>query len=288
MKYLVCANSFLFLLLLFGITIPNVRSQGYVNILPDEITRPYYTRRDSVEQSLKKEGLLEWAGRYSIEVGDTWSEQFVWAPSIGFAAYRDTCSNGPRAWVNHGNVSFDSSGLNLFPDRRKGDEFLLDFANNELTFVRWDEQHWLVPKNDLALFAYAINSRSGVEFEVGYIKVADVDKRGRGIPDLPKEYKKLLRLAPITVKVIAIGDQEEKGWFPTMTIDAGRDKNIVEGMNFWLVGNKNIHVRVFVDEVADKTAKVKARMIGSSSNFEKEIIPKIGWRFFSRPTSRAF
>lgn len=258
-----------------------VRAQGYVDILPPEITAPYFARRDSIVNKLKANELVDWAGGYSIYAGETWSEGFWWAPEIGFATYRDTCSNGPRAWINHGEVTFDDHKLYLSPERNDREEFLLMLPNNEFNFIRWGEQRWLVPTNNLALFAYAVNSRSGIEAEIGYLKGSDIEKKRKGLPDLPQEYKRLLSIPPITAKVIAI-DPNEHEWYPAMTIDAGSDKRVIEGMSLWLTGQKNIQVRVVVSEVTGRTAKVEPRMVSKTGDFEKDVIPKITWRFSSR------
>src|SRR5687768_15154967 len=107
------------LFIILSLTAIAICAQGYVDILPDEVTKPYYSRRDAILTDAKTGTLDEWAGWYSIDVGETWSQQLLWSPNVGFAAFRDTCSNGPRAWVNHGKVSFDGQSLALLPDRRE-------------------------------------------------------------------------------------------------------------------------------------------------------------------------
>ncbi len=262
-----------------------VQAQGYVEILPPEITAPYSARRDSIASTLKNVQAVEWAGSYSIEVGETWSEGFIWAPEVGFAAYRDTCSNGPRAWINHGQVTFDDQKLYLAPDRSDDEEFLLKLPGNEFTFIRWGDQRWLVPTKDLALFAYAVNSRSGIEHEIGYLKSSDIQKKHEGLPDLPQDYKKLFKVPPINAKVTTFETLTNK-WFPTMTIDAGRNKQVIEGMSLWLTGHKEVQVRVVVTEVNERSAKVEARMVSQTADFQKEVVPNITWRFSSRDPNR--
>ncbi len=269
------------LLIILSFSAIAVCAQGYVDILPDEVTKPYYSRRDSIITGAKTAKPNEWAGWYSIDVGMTWSQRLLWAPDVGFAAFRDTCSNGPRAWVNHGRVSFDGRSLILLSDRQDSEQHLLELDESELMPIKWDQQHWLVPRKDLALFAYAVNSRSGIEYEIGYLKDEDQDKRRQGAPNLPSEVKQLLKLAPIKVKVIAI-DESKDDQFPLMTINAGRDKGVIEGMSFWLTGQKSIDARVIVAEVGDQTSKVEIQSVGRTADFEKEVVPKVGWVLTSR------
>lgn len=267
--------------LVFLIWSSDIRAQGYIDILPDEVKNPFIKRHDLISKELEKPVGSEWAGRYSRYIGETWSEFFVWSPENGFAAFRDTCSNGPRAWVNYGTATFRDGLFIISPERDETAEYVLNLPGREFVPVKWGKQHWLIPRDKLALFAYTINSRSPDDYGSFYSKIDDPENDPKALPELPLQYKRLLGLPPIKAKVIKIGPKQDK-WYPDLTINAGKNKGVIEGMRFWLTGVKDIDVKVLVNEVRDLTST--ATIIGVGIRGEKivEIVPKQGWLFTSR------
>ena len=144
----------------------------------------------------------------------------------------------------------------------------------------WGEQHWLVPSDQLTLFAYAVNSRSGDPYTIAYLKYDDGEKRRTRYPDLPAQYKRFLKRAPIKTKIVGIGPKIDD-WYSSMTIDSGKDKGVIEGMSFWLIGQKNITLTLTVSKVGERTSEVSVVEAGRSADFDMEITPAIGWRFTS-------
>lgn len=254
-------------------------AQGYVDILPDEIKNPFIERYKSLLDRQTTTTQDEWAGTYTREVGETWSDVFVLDPSKEFASFRDTCSQGPRAWVNFGSASFADGVLRLSPERNKDDEFVYDFPSTEFTTVRWGSEHWLVPSDKLTLFAYAVNSRSDHPYEIAYLK-GDGARKGR--PQLPAAYTRYLNAQPVTAKVIEIAANTD-AWFPRMTIDVGLNNGVIEGMRFWLTGHKGVEMTIDVEEVRNQTSIVAVTHVGQSGPaLMKEIVPTAGWRFKNR------
>ena len=101
--------------------------------------------------------------------------------------------------------------------------------------VKWDQQHWLIPSDQLTLFAYAVNFGSNEEFESFFLKTEDYNKSNKGMPDLPKEYEKYLNAKPIKAKVSAVGAIVDD-WYPALTLNVGEADGVVKGMKFWLIG----------------------------------------------------
>ena len=271
----------LILSLLIAVLLSRADAQGYVDVLPDEVKQPFQDRYQRISDAVAKFHSNEWVGIYYRDVAITQSETLVWEPDLGFAAYSDTCSNGPRAWVNYGTVKFNNGVLTLSPQRDKTAKFVLNLPHTELTPIRWGEQHWLVPTAELTLFACTVNSRSGEEESVGYLKADDSDKHQSARPELPPQYEKLLGMPRIRAAVIDIGKNRDRWDFP-ITINAGKNKGVIEGMSFWLVGQKGIDVEVYVDEVRERVSIVSPAQIGGSADYGKEIVPAVGWRFTSR------
>jgi hypothetical protein len=271
-----------FLIALFYLLVvcSNINAQGYVDLLPDEIKNPFYERRGRVVKELSG-ATPEWVGQYTRYIGETWSEVLWWGPQNGFAAFRDTCSNGPRAWVTYGEASLRGEVLVFDPERDEQAEHALKLQSNEFRPVKWGEQHWLVPTDQLALFAYAVNSRAWEEYESFYIKTDDIKKTRKGLPNLPPEYKKIIGRPPIKAAVIEVKSSQPND-YPKLEIDAGKNKLIIKGMSFWLVGGKNITVKVMVTEVRERTSVVEIISVGIQGGETIEIVPKRGWRFSSR------
>ena len=253
-------------------------AQGYVDILPDEIKNPFIERYKSLLDRQTATTQDEWAGAYTQYAGETWSDVLVLDPTKEFAAFRDTCSYGPRAWVNFGAASFAEGILRLTPERKNGDEFVYDFPSTEFTAVRWGGERWLVPSDKLTLFAYAVNSRSAYPHEIGYLK----DGLRKGRPQLPPAYMRYLKARPVSTRIIEISAKTED-WFPRMTIDVGSNRGVIEGMRFWLTGQKGVDMTIDVEEVRKQTSIVRVTSSGQyGPALMKEIIPAVGWRFKNR------
>ena len=260
--------------------VSSISAQGYLFVLPDEVIKPFVNRREIIERSMKEPPVNEWSGNYVRDVNSLQVEAFVWSSQSGFASYSDTCSNGPRAWVNYGTVSYRDDGLKLSPEREKTAQFALNFSEYDFTPVRWGEQHWLVPTSKLALFAYTINSRSGDEGSIGFLKWDDRDKPQSPRPDLPQQYARFLSMPTVKASIVDVGKNIDDWSYP-LTINVGRDKGLIEGMSFWLVGHKRISAEVVVGEIQGRTSVVWLSQIGYPAGKSK-ILPKVGWRFTSK------
>ncbi len=247
-------------------------AQGYVNILPNEIQQPFRERYTRVTEGIRGSRSNEWAGSYSRYVGETWSDILIWTPDDGFAAYRDTCSNGPRAWVNFGSAKFQKGLLILSSEQSYKDEHSLA-VEHEFTPVKWGHQHWLIPTDELELFAYAVNSGSWEDYGAFYLKDNEVEKEPKGQPEIPSTFKHILSRKPLKVKLLEAGMKPES-WYGDITIDAGKNKGVIVGMSFWLTGVKNTHVKISVVEVSENTAVAKVVGVGYSYEYHDNGNPK--------------
>ena len=276
-------------LVLLAVFAPFINGQGYVDILPDEIRAPFRERFTSITSQIGTTS-EEWAGTYTRYVGETWSDVLVWTPKLGFAAYRDTCSNGPRAWVNFGSARFENGKLLLTSEQTSIGEHTLAVKQDYVP-IKWGHQRWLVPADELELFAYAVNSGSWEDYGSFYLKSDGNADEPKGQPELPSQFKHILNRKPVKAKILQIGEKTER-WYPNVTIDAGKDKGVIVGMSFWLTGVKNTEVKISVAAVDEKTAV--ARVVGVSHSYEyddegnlkgtepDEFRPVAGMRFSSR------
>ncbi|MBK9163670.1 MAG: hypothetical protein IPM21_07115 [Acidobacteria bacterium] len=245
-----------------------ISAQGYVEILPDEIKAPFRERYTGITSEIQRTTSDEWAGAYTRYVGETWTDVLVWTPELGFAAYRDTCSNGPRAWVNFGSARFENGLLFLTSEQTFAGEHVLAIKR-EYTPVKWGHQRWLIPTDELELFAYAVNSGSSNDYHSFYSKSDGNADKPRGRPELPSQFKHILNRKPVKARIVQIGEKPEK-WYPDITIDAGKDKGVIVGMSFWLTGVKNTEVKISVASVSEKTAVAKVVSAGYSYEYDDD------------------
>ena len=276
--------SFLILLVCFLAAVPSF-AQGYVDDLPDEVKNPFKEKWDRIGTDTPGSG-DEWEGEYSRDVGATYTHILRWNRQDGFAVFQDTCSNGPRVWVNTGEVSATPDGSVMFvPAKNDSGKFTLKTPSGEYLRVKWGEQHWLVPKSGLRRFIYAVNSGFSAGLGDFYLRIADKEKERSGLPDMPKEMMPLFKMAPIEAGVVTVGDGEYL-WARPITIDAGADKDVVEGMTFFLVGEKNVMVTATVSEVSESTSVLRLEEVAFSYESDDEnnrsFEPKPGLKFSSR------
>lgn len=257
------------------------KAQRNLEPLPEEIANVVLNKREQIERELTTLQSNEWAGKYRANDGTTVTSFLDWSPTNGFTVWRENCSRPGIAWVNYGGVTFDGNLLTLSPERAGKGQHTYTFSSPSLVPVKWDEQHWLIPSDELILFAYAVNSGSIEEVETFFVKIEDYNKSNKGLPDLPKEYKRYLNAKPIRAKVSAVAAKDEN-WYPPLTLNVGKTAGVVEGMKFWLVGVENIHIQLYITEVREQTSVAQVISAGTSGEGDIEIKPKVGWKFTSK------
>lgn len=244
--------------------------------LPEEIANLAQNRQSQIERELSNLQ-NEWAGRYRANDDLTITISLSWSPTSGFMIWRESCSRPGIAQVNYGSVSFENNLLRLVPERNGNDRHTYS-VSSPLVFVKWGEQHWLIPSDKLILFCYAINSESFEEIETFFVKVEDYEKPRNGLPDVPREYRRYLGREPIEARISAVGADTGR-WYPPLTLSVGRAEGVVVGMKFYLNDPEKGHMRLEVTEVREHTSVARVVMAGLSEEHEK---PEIGWRFSSR------
>jgi hypothetical protein len=156
--------------------------------------------------------------------------------------------------------------------------------------VNWGQQRWLIPTDDLELFAYAVNSGSWEDYGRFYLKNDGKDKDPKGQPEIPSQFKHILNRRPLKAKLMAVGEKPEN-WYGDVTIDAGKNKGVIAGMSFWLTG-VNTNVKISVIKANEKNAVAKVVSVGYSYEYDDngnsngsdagEFDPKPGLMFTSR------
>lgn len=214
----------------------------------------------------------EWTGQYLQ--GDHHPTVFMWSENQGFLAWGSHHTFYPSR-INFGKAEFSNGRLTIKPEINK-DNLHFQYIPNELVPIKWDETRFLVPPDELINFAYA--AHSGAESQIiQYLSRGIYSGKSRkGIPNMPKEYEKILKMKSIKPKIIAI-DEGEKDVFNDLvvTLNVGSEQNVIEGMIFYHADSEN-QLEIRVIEVEHNKSKA---MVGSISGGSK---PKIGMKFTSK------
>lgn len=223
----------------------------------------------------------EWVGTYVMEDGLTSGAQLDWAPTNGFLIWWSTCSHGWRDRVNFGRVDFRDGVLRVISElSREGEKVFA--VSGDLVTVKWGEQHYLVPVDQLIVFCYAArNAGRSTEINQFFLKQSDREKRRFGLPAVPLAYKKYLVSSPIQARIIEVKPQTEPA-SQTFTLNAGRTAGVVVGMKFFAMLPRNVHMLVEIIEVRDTNSEAFVNMSRFKNDSEREVKPRIGWKLTSR------
>ena len=223
-------------------------------------------RKSLIEQEVAS-NKDEWIGAYFN--GDHHPTIFMWSHKEGFLTWGSNHTFHPSR-INFGKVEFSNNRLIINPEI-DNKHLNFQFIPTELAPVKWGEQHFLIPANELINFAYAVHSRSYSLIEVYFLKSADYQKSRNGLPNLPSEYSQFLKMKPIKPQVIAIKtNQDEPFWNTEITLNLGKKHRVIEGM-FFYYANSNGGISVIVTEVQETTSKAKGYGIYSGNNDEPKL-----------------
>jgi hypothetical protein len=186
----------------------------------------------------------EWEGVYYANTG-IGDDKFIWNAQGGFFSFYfyHTLKSFEfgRVVDSAGFVELDYEKPQFSIAPKKPD------SKTKLIKVRIDETRFLVPEillNDFCERAAGLTTQPD-DFNYYWIKDEDMEKRRDGLPILPAGYQKFLRY-PVETKVISIGkrkiipnEQSAKEYnfddihYP-VTLNAGHNKGLKEGMNFFV------------------------------------------------------
>ena len=244
--------------------------------IPEELYKIAQQKSQQIRDSKSEQELEnEWSGTYYD--GDHHPTMFMWSPAQGFLVTSSLHTFSP-SWLNYGKVNFEKGLLTIFPALPKENTFA-HMMPTEYMAIRWDKQHFLIPSGELVPFAYAVHSKSIVMIDQYFLKSSDRDLSRKGLPDLPAEYTKYLRMKPVRAKLVSVSKVEGR-WSPLLTINAGRRQGIIEGMMLYHVRKSGLHISIHIDEVSETTATATVASSASSNDDEEEV--KAGWVFSSR------
>jgi hypothetical protein len=222
-----------------GLTAGQERSED--QRLTEELYELVDKRTDLIKRSIAR-STNEWAGTYAA--GDHHPTVFIWTPDAGFLVTSSHHTFSP-SWLNYGEVSITGSLLSLRPVLPRENRYAHRIAT-EFRMVKWGEQHFLIPPDELKKFAYAVHSRAESEIVHYFFRWEDRDKRRRGLPNLPLEFTKYLKMPPIVTRIVAVDRHHS-----TALLSVGRRNNVIEGMVFFFASRRGMQFSVRVTNVSE-------------------------------------
>lgn len=265
---------FLYVLILCALQIPAQNNNRFDEPISDEHYKILQERKELIEQENVSDK-NEWTGTYSQ--GDHHPTIFMWSATHGFLTWGSNHTFYP-ARINFGRAEFSNNRLIIKPEIEK--DFLnFQYIPTELIPVKWGEQHFLIDSDELLNFAYAVHSNAESQIVEYLSKRADYKKPRAGLPNLPKEYEKILTMKAIKPKVTGI-KKSDGGLLDTeLTLNRGRADVLIKGMYFYYV-NLSGSLTIRITDLDEKSSKAVIAGYGQRSN--KEMKPKIRMKFTSK------
>lgn len=249
-----------------------------------DIKSKFESRQKLITQELESLQNNEWAGEYWAQLGLTDGAVFYWSSVSGFAVRSGNDFHRGIERVNYGNLNFNGNLLTLSPEYIEKNKHNYSISTAFIP-VKWGQQHWLISSDKLIQFIYAVNSGDYDEISSYFVKDEDIKKPNKGLPDIPKEYRKYLNKKPIKAKVINVKINNAKYSDYTFMLNVGKAEGVIKEMKFYLVNVKDVIMTLEVTDVSEHKSTARAVSIGSSGFNDKKIKPAIGWLFSSKLSS---
>jgi hypothetical protein len=221
----------------------------------------------------------EWAGRYRAHDGPTVTTDFAWSPVSGFIVWWYNCSRPTSARANYGEAALENGLLKITPQVSENEPGSFRVAS-EFIPVKWGAQHFMIPRDELMKFVYAVNSGSEPEVETFLMKHGDDNKKRRGRPAVPSEYVRYLGMKPITATIATVGPDTQR-WYPRVTLNAGKREGVIPAMKFYRFRRGGPFLAFEVTSVGEHTAEAAVTLTAGIYSDEKLRL-KRGWTLSSR------
>ncbi len=229
-------------------------------------------RKELIEQEVSSDK-NEWSGAYQL--GDHHPTVFMWSGNQGFLTWGSNHTFSPSR-INFGKAEFSNNRLIIKPEISK-EHLNFQYTPRELVPVKWGEQHFLISANELINFAYAVHSSAESQIVEYFAKSEDYQKSRKGLPNLPKEYEKILMMKAIKPKITAIKNNDKDNiWNTEITLNFGRADKLIKGMIFYSA-NSSGSMRIMITDLQENNSKAKIIGIGGEN-----LKLKVGLKFTSK------
>ncbi len=267
------SKKLIFLLIVFLFPASLFAQNNNRNDIPisDEQYKILEKRRGLIGEEISA-GKNEWIGVY--QQGDHHPTYFMWSLNQGFLIWGSNHTFYPSR-INFGKAEFSNNRLLLSPEIAT-DHLNYQQVATQFVPVKWGEQHYLIPADELANFAYAVHSGASSQLVEYLFKSEDYEKTRTGLPDLPKEYQKIMVMKAVKPKITAIKKDSGDFWKTELTLNLGRAANLRKGMILYYSKPAG-GFSIMITDLDEKSAK--AKLVGVW-NEDRE--PKVGLRLTSK------
>jgi hypothetical protein len=219
----------------------------------------------------------EWSGVYRL--GDHHPTVFMWSLNQGFLTWGSNHTFHPSR-INFGKAEFSNNRLILKPEINK-EHLNFQFVPTELVPVKWGEQHFLIPADELINFAYAVHSGAESQIVWYFAKSEDYQKSRAGLPDLPKELQKIMTMKAVRPMITAIKKDADDFWKTEISLNLGRADKLIKGMYFYY-SKPSGGLRIRITDLQEKSSKAVMSATWTSGESNQTIKPKVGMKFTSK------
>ncbi|MDQ3748743.1 MAG: hypothetical protein M3367_07000 [Acidobacteriota bacterium] len=232
-------------------------------------------RKEFIQQEVSSDK-NEWSGTYTQ--GDHHPTVFMWSADQGFLTWGSHHTFFPSR-INFGKAEFLNNRLTIKPEISK-EHLNFQYIPTELSAIKWDEQHFLIPSDKLINFAYAVHSGADSQIVQYFAKSEDYQKSRKGLPNLPKEFEKILTMKAIKPRITAVKNGDDRIFDAEITLNLGRADKLIEGMIFYHVKSSG-SLSIVITDLQEESSK--AKVIGIAQSVEnEEIKPRVGLKFTSK------
>lgn len=241
------------------------------------------TLRLQIREEIKTLGNHAWAGEYYFGDGLGVNVSLILAPKAGYLFEWHGCMGLYDR--NYGAITWAKGRLRLsftFPNKREGFQGIA----GEFVPIAWGDRMYLVPADGIVRFCNSVND--GSESRAGphgffLLRCGDEEKKVKGFPAVPEEFKPYLLTHPIKAQIVSVGKYTTRpsvcDWKfrdTPVTLNRGKKQGLLIGMTLHVAEPDDIVEVVTITKVEDE------RSDAVMTQTEDEKGPRAGWRLSTR------
>jgi hypothetical protein len=255
--------------------------------IPKEIWNEYQARTKRIEEELSRpQKNNEWVGKYYYGDHTGTNVTLAFARESGFTYIFTGCLG--IYGLGYGNTEWSDGRLKLLFESADDQGFAS--IEREYIAVRWGRRHYLITPDEMIRFSNAVNA--GLEpcfgFDCGgfLLKQEDKNKKVRGKPDIPAEYRLYLLQKPVKAQIQSVIESrierskimpEHQDRVTNITLDVGGNKGIKPGMELYVYNPTTFFEKATITKVEEQSSEAEIVQFGLEGE-----APSIGWKLSTR------
>jgi hypothetical protein len=260
-----------------------------------------YARRQEIREEIASLKDHPWAGEYFKGDGLGMNIMLSIAPKAGYVFEWHGCEG---LYVrDYGTVEWKDGEIRPSHVYKKAVGNFYGIAD-ALIPVAWGDRKYLISSDEVVDFCNDVNAgfeprtdeygrRYGhQEHGMSFLRLGDQEKQVVGPPIVPKDYRPYLLKEPITAAILAVGEPVKKSdrdrvkWTTAVTIDAGKKKGVLPGMQLYLIAPQNVNSLGMFDVNSLRVSRVEddkaEAVLEQFDNGTKGPDLKVGWKVSTR------